>query len=97
VHVSWTASTSANVTGYKVLWDTASHAGGATTDYANSFDAGNELAAFLIQKFDVNTTYYFAVCAYATKVGGPSTEVTFKPTTAGMHNLGIGSKRKRHK
>ena len=77
VALSWSASTAANVGGYKVYYGTSSGV------YSASVDAGNN-TGYQVSGLQQGIPYYFAVKAYdltKTVEGSPSTEITATATS----------------
>lgn len=77
VHLGWTASTSTNVTGYR-LWSGPAHG-----QYTNSVVTSNTTTGS-ISNLTVGATYYFAATAFTAAGDGSdfSNEVVFTPTDA---------------
>lgn len=65
--LNWNANTEADLAGYKVYYDTASHAGTCPTGYANSIEVPTSAnTGYWFDNLTPGQTYYFQVTAYDT-------------------------------
>lgn len=65
--LSWDANTEPDLDGYKVYYDTSSHASGTCPgDYGNSYDVTDNVTTHWFDTLTPGQTYYFRLTAYDT-------------------------------
>lgn len=65
--LNWNANTEADLAGYKVYYDTASHAGTCPTGYASSIEVPTSAnTGYWFDELTPGQTYYFQVTAFDT-------------------------------
>ncbi len=64
--VSWDANSEGDLDGYKIYYDTTSHAGTCPTGYANNFDVTDNATSHYFDALTPGQTYYFQLTAYDT-------------------------------
>lgn len=68
-HLTWNANSEGDLDGYKLYYDTTSHAAAtdpAEDDYANSYDVTNSAVSHWFDALTPGATYYFRLTAYDT-------------------------------
>lgn len=96
-HLTWNPNSEADLAGYKIYYDTSSHAGTCPAGYANSRDVGNATSHY----FDAlipGQTYFFQMTAYdsansetacSTNPGEVSMLVTYDGDLNNSHSVNL--------
>lgn len=63
--LNWNANSESDLAGYKIYYDTATHAGTCPSGYSNTVDAG-KVTSYTLNSLPEGHVYYFQLTAYDT-------------------------------